>query len=119
MTTFQEKNLPSGRGKICRILHAAGHAGSGIFSDKNSLELRSGKHCIAEGFEEKILHPYFSAITIFCEENHLQPSCTFVTRQGSIRFADSNRALADNNTQPEAGTDTTRIQNPISKQGEL
>ena len=101
MTTFQEKNLSSGSIGKSRILHAARCAVSGIFFVKSIRKCMCASSFDAGKLANKISKPYFSAISGICVECLSGLSCTFASRPGSIRFADSDRALASANTQPE------------------
>lgn len=120
MTTIQEKDMPQGNRKTGHVQRTSGWAENGSFSIRSGSDLLSGNFIPEEEIKNKFTKPYFTAISGSCEENHPAQSCTFVTRPGSIRFADSDRALASPNTQPgKAARIQPEIRNPISKQIEL
>jgi hypothetical protein len=101
MTTTQEKYLPQVTWRTDRYQRTFGWAGPGYFSICYGYDLFSGNLHPDWKIQHKNTKPYFTAISGIREEYHPALSCTFVGRSGSIRFADSNRALAVTNTQAE------------------
>ena len=101
MRNLQKKNLPQGNWKTGRVQRTSGWVESGTFSVCSGWILFSGNQLPEWKIQHKNTKPYFTAISGIREEYHPGLSCTFVSRPGSIRFADSDRALASTNTQPE------------------